>query len=113
MLGQSWAGAGESLLKQKRVLVNEAERNEFGEAAGLRMNLAEERELTDPVGGSFHVSVHEGRGAANAALVRSADDFPPLRGGEFVTRENLADVVVENFGGGAGERIEAVIAQHG
>ena len=33
-------------------------------------------------------------------------------GDEFVARENVADFIIENFGGSAGQRIEAVIAQH-
>ncbi len=35
MLGQGRAGPGDALLKQKGVLVDEAERHKFGEAAGL------------------------------------------------------------------------------
>ena len=45
--------------------------------------------------------------------MRGADDFDPLRGGKFVGREDVADLVVENFGGGAGQRAQAVVAQHG
>ena len=62
--------------------------------------------------GGFHVSVHEGGGAANAALMGGADDLLPLRGRKFVAREDVAHFVIQNFGGGAGQRVEAVIAEH-
>ena len=32
----------------------------------------------------------------------AADDFDPLCGGKFVGREDVADFVVENFGGRTG-----------
>ena len=32
-------------------------------------------------------------------------DLTPLRGGEFVARQRVADGVVENFGGGAGQAV--------
>ena len=49
---------------------------------------------------------------ADAAAMRGADDFDPLRGGKFVGGENVANFVVENFRGGAGQRAQAIIAQH-
>ena len=78
MFGERWAGAREALLKQERVLVHEAQRDEFGEASGFGLNLAEEFQLAHPVSGSFHVSIHKRRGGTNAALVCGADDFLPL-----------------------------------
>ncbi len=113
MLGQRWAGARQSLMEEQRVLVDEAEGNEFGEASGLGLNLAQQPHLANPVRGSFGVSVHQRRSGANAAAVRGADDFDPLRGRKFVGREDVANLVVENFGGGAGQRAQAVVAQHG
>ncbi len=59
------------------------------------------------------MSVHQRRSRANAAAMCGADDFDPLCGRKFVGRENVADLVVENFGGGAGQRAQAVVAQHG
>ena len=112
MLGQSGAGAGESLMKQQRVLMHEAERDKFGEASGLLLDFAQKLKLIDPVRRGFDVPVHQRGRAANAAAVRGADDLLPLFGGKFVAREHEAHVVVENFGGGAGESVEAVVAQH-
>ena len=44
--------------------------------------------------------------------MRGANDLLPLLGGKFVARKHEADFVVENFGGGAGQSVEAVVAQH-
>ena len=40
MLGESRAGAGNTLVKKQCVLVHETERDEFGKAASLFLNLA-------------------------------------------------------------------------
>src|SRR5207245_6048830 len=113
MLGQGWARSGQALVEEQRVLMDEAEGDELGEASRLGLDVAQEQHLADPVGGSLGVSVHERRGGADAAAVGSADDLDPLRGGEFIGGEDVANFVVENFGGGAGESAEAVVAEHG
>src|SRR5437763_670725 len=41
MLGESRTGTSESLMKQQRVLVYEAQRNELGEAARFRLDVAQ------------------------------------------------------------------------
>ena len=112
MLGQSWAGARKSLMEEDRVLMHESQRNKLGEAAGLALNLPQHMKLIDPVLGSFDVAIHQRGGAANATSVRGADDFLPLRGRKLVARKDVADFVVENLCGGAGERVEAVVTQH-
>ena len=112
MFGESWPGARQSLMVEQRVLMDEAERNELGEAAGFGLDLAQQAHLADPVRGGFRVSIHECRSGANAAAVRGADDLDPLRGRKFVGGEDVANLVVENFGGGAGQRAQAVVAQH-
>ena len=58
------------------------------------------------------MAVHQRRGAANAALVSGADHLLPLFGGELVAGKHEAHVVIENFRGGTGKSIEAVVAQH-
>src|SRR5580693_10797771 len=112
MLGQSWAAARQALMEEQRVLVNKAERHEFGKASGFALNVSQQAHLVDPVSGSFHVPVHHGRSGADAAAVGGFDDFDPLRGGKFIGGENVADFVVENLGGGARQRVEAVVTQH-
>src|SRR3979411_114748 len=113
VLGQSRAGARKSLMKEQRVLVHEAERNEFSEASGFRLDLAQQKHLTNPVRGSFGVPIHHGGCSANAATMCSADNLDPLRGGKFVGGEDVANFVVENLGCCAGESAESVIPQHG
>ena len=68
--------------------------------------------MIDPMGRRFDMSVHQRGSAANAALVGGADHLLPLLGGKFVPGKHEAYFVIENFGGGSGKGIEAVIAQH-
>ena len=71
-------------MKQQCVLMHESQGHEFGEAAGFGLNVAQQPHLANPVFGRFGVSVHHGGGAANAATMRGADDFNPVRGGKLV-----------------------------
>src|SRR5580700_5305304 len=104
MFRESRSAARQALMKQQRLLVHEAERDEFGEASGFILNLAQEPHLADPVLRRFSMSIHHRGSGADAVAMRSANDFDPLRGGEFVARENVANFVVENFCGRAGQR---------
>src|ERR1700686_680962 len=110
MLGQRWTRAGQSLMKEQRVLMYEAKRNKFGEATGFVLNLAQQEHLPYPMLGGFDVSIHHRRSCADAAAVCGADHFSPLCGGELVAREDKADFVIKNFCGGTGQGIEAIIA---
>src|SRR5579864_8302650 len=113
VLGQRWAGARQSLMEEQCVLMNETEGHEFGEASGLGLDIAQQSHLANPVRRSLGVSVHERRCSANATAVGGADDLNPLRRGKFVGGKYVANLVVENFGGGARQRSEAVVAEHG
>src|SRR5579871_300343 len=84
VLRKRGTGAGESLMEKQRVLMDEAEGDEFGEASGFGLDPAQQAHLAYPVRGSLSVAVHESGGGPNAAAVSSADDFDPLRGSEFV-----------------------------
>ena len=42
MLGEGGTGPRDSLMKQQRVLMNKAERNKLGEAAGLLLDVAQQ-----------------------------------------------------------------------
>ena len=44
--------------------------------------------------------------------MRGGDDLDPALGHELARREHLADLVVEDLGGGAGNRAEALVLQH-
>ena len=62
--------------------------------------------------GRFGVAVHHCGSGADSVAVRGANHFGPLCGGELVGRKNLPDLVVKNFRGRAGQRAQAVVAQH-
>src|ERR1700738_1747107 len=94
MLRQRWTGARESLMKEQRVLMHEAERNELGEASSFPLDLAQQEHLTNPVCGSLGVPIHHPRCSADAATMCSADDLDPLRGGKFVGGKDVANFVV-------------------
>src|SRR3954470_19381489 len=97
MLGESRTGTSKSLMKQQRVLVYEAQRNELGEAARFRLNVPQQAHLPHPMIRRFRVSVHHRRGAANAALMRSADDVDPLCCRELVRGEDMTDFIIQNL----------------
>ena len=85
VLGERGPSASQALVKQQRVLVDEAERNEFGETSGLVLNLAQQEHLPHPVLWGFGVTVHYCGSGADAVAVRGANHFlDPLRGGELV-----------------------------
>src|SRR5205085_8111058 len=86
MLSESRAGAGNTLMKKQCVLVHETERDEFGKAARLFLNLTKEEELIYSMRGGFHVPIHQRCGATNSSAVSCADDFFPLFCGQFVAR---------------------------
>src|SRR5262245_48376795 len=99
-------------MKEKRVLVNEAKGNEFCEASGFPLNVPEEQELVHPMRRSFNMSVHQCRGGAYAALVRSSDYLLPLFRSQLVAGENVTDFIIEDLGRRAGEGIESIVTQH-
>src|SRR5258707_10972698 len=113
MLGQRRTRAGQSLMKEQRVLMYEAKRNKFGEATGFVLNLAQQEHLPYPMLGGFDVSIHHGRSCANAAAMCCADHFSPLCRRELVAREDKTDFVVKNFCGGAWQGIEDINPQPG
>ncbi len=92
--------------------MHEAERDEFGEATSFRLQVAEKQHLPHPVGRSLRMAIHERRGGANAAAVRRTDDFDPLRCRKLVGREDVSNLIVQNFGGSSGQCAETIVAQH-
>src|SRR5580698_5909553 len=97
MFRQRGPRSRDSLLEEQSILMDETQRNELGEAAGLLLNFAKQYKLINPVLGRFHVSIHQRGSAANGAPVRCADDLLPLLGGKLVARKYEADVVAEHF----------------
>ena len=84
--------------------MDEAQRNKLSEAASILLDPAQQVEMVRNVFRRFDVSVHQGRGRTQADRMRGAHDLDPAIGLEFVRREHVANVVVQNFGSGAGHR---------
>ena len=63
--------------------------------------------MPDPVGRRLDVAVHDGRGGADAERVGGGDDLDPLVHRDPAARDDVADLVVEDLGGRAGQRAEA------
>src|SRR5437879_13211604 len=95
MLSESRAGAGNTLVKKQCVLVHETERDEFGKAASLFLNLAKKQKLIYPMRGSFHMSIHQCRGATNPAAVGGADNFFTLLGRKFAAQCQETHIIRE------------------
>ncbi len=113
VFGKRGAGAGALLVVEPCLVVDEAERHELREAARAFLDVAKQLEVTRDVRGRLDVAVHQGRGRAQADLVRGGDDLDPALGHELARREDLADLVVEDLGRGAGDRAESLVLQHG
>src|SRR5882724_12518029 len=58
------------------------------------------------------MSVHQSGCAPNSASVRSADDLLPLRCRKLISRQHMANLVVQNLSGCARQSAEAVVMQH-
>src|SRR5580704_101990 len=99
-------------MEEQSILMDESERDKFGEAAGLLLDFAEQQKLIDPVLGRLDVSIHQRGSATDAAGVGGTYDLLPLLGGKFVARKHEADVIVEDFGGRSWQSVEAVVAEH-
>src|SRR3954464_9540987 len=112
MLRQYRAGACQSLLEQQRVLVDEAEWDKLGEAARLRLDLAQQSHLAYPVTRRFGVSIHERGRGTNAAAVCGTNHINPLRGRKLIRRKNMPNVVVKDFCCSARERAQPIVSQH-
>ena len=68
MFGKRGTRSCNSLMEEQSILMDESERDELGEAAGLVLDFTEQQKLIDPVLGRLDVSVHQRGGAANAAV---------------------------------------------
>ena len=88
--------------------MHEGQRHELGEAAGLRLQIAHREKMPRPV--TRDVSTWPNMIVAvvlQAELMRGSHDIEPLRGVQLVRADDRADLVVENLGGGAGQRAQA------
>ena len=86
-------------------------RNKGREAAGLLLELTNDLQVVDAVLDGFAATEHHRRGRAHAELVGGAVDFEPVGGSALESRNLDADFIVEDFGSGSGNGVEAGIAQ--
>ena len=95
----------------RRLAVDERERHELGEAAGVLLDRAQQRQVAHPVSGRLDVPVHDGRRRADAQRVRAGDDLQPLVDGDPPARDAIADGLVEDLRRRAGQGAEAGVLQ--
>ena len=81
----------------RRFHVHEGQRHEFGEAAGLDLQIADADQMPRPVLVALDVSEHDGRGRAKAEPMRGAHHVQPFVGADLVVAQRVAHLVVENF----------------
>ena len=100
--GGALAHAGhEAAAVHRRLLVDQRERDELGEAARLLLDAAEQIHVPDPVLGPLHVAVHDGGGGPDALGVRGGDHLDPLLDRDAAARDDVADLLVQHLGRGA------------
>ena len=97
--------------KQGRFAVYETERHEFGNAAGVFLNRAQQVDMRGPMARAVDMAVHDGRGAAQADTVRGANDIDPGPGRQFVARQLLANLGIQNLCRGTGNRPQTSLLQ--
>src|SRR4029077_5630049 len=78
------AGSGAAVFEEPCVLMDEAERHKFREAAGALLNRAQKENVADPVGRFFDMAVHHGGSRGYTEFVRGSNNFYPARDRELV-----------------------------
>ena len=100
------AGAGDAGEVDGRVVVDERQRHELGEAAGALLDRAQQRRCATQWDGLSTWPYIIVELDADAELVRGGDDLDPRRGRQLALGEHPAHVVVEDLRGGARDRVE-------
>ncbi len=95
------------------LLVDQGQGHELGEATGVLLDAAQQVHVADPVGGLLHVPIHDGGGGPDALRVGGGDHLDPLLDRDATARDEIADVLVQHLGGGAGERAEPRLLELG
>ena len=87
----------ELALPHGRLLVDEGERHEFGDAAGLLLHVTHEVEVQGALTVGLHVAEHDGRGGRYADPVRGGDDLAPLLNRDAAGGDAIAHGLDEDF----------------
>ena len=105
-------GRDHAVVVELRVLPDEAERHELGEAAALLLDAAQQVDVARDVARRLDVPVHDGRRGRHAQAMRGGDDLDPAPHVHLLVGEDLAHLVVEDLGCRARDAAETVVAQH-
>src|SRR5215472_9839178 len=111
-LAEGGSAARATLEIDRRLHVDEGQRDELGEAARSRLMLAHVQQVSRPVLGPIDVPKHDRGRALEALGVRGRHHVEPLRGVDLVGADYTPDLVVQNFRRGARKRTETGFAQH-
>ena len=94
------------LQPDRRLHVDERQRDELGESARRPLLGARSEQVPRPVPRRLDVPEHDRHVRAQADAVRGGVNLEPLLGRDLVGADERAHLVVEDLGGGAGERAE-------
>src|SRR5262245_11126410 len=81
----------------RSVLMDERERDELGETAGVLLAAAQEVHVPDPVLVALDVSVHDRRRRADSLSVSAGDDLDPLVHRDAAPGDDVADLLVQDL----------------
>ena len=91
----------------RRFQRHEGQGHELGEAARARLQIAHAQDVARPMQRPVDVAEHDGGRGVEADRVRGLHDLEPLRRPDLVGADDGAHLVVEDLGGGAGQRAQA------
>src|SRR5437773_4672042 len=100
-------GVGLLEMGQLGVLRLQRPADERREAAGASLNLADTKQVLDPVGEGFPQSVHHGHRRLEAEAMRGLHHVEPAVGARLLLRDPVSYVLDQNLTAAAGDRIES------
>ena len=92
--------------RDRRLVRDERQRHELGEAAGLALEVADGEQVPGLVPRLLDVPEHHRRRRAEADAVRRAHDLEPLCRRDLVGAQDPPHLVIEDLGRGARQRAE-------
>src|SRR2546429_9635396 len=100
-LAKRWTLARPAFQVDRRFHVHERKWDELGEAARAYLQCTHAQQMACPVLITLDVPEHDGRGGLEAHAMGGLDRVQPGLRVELVRTDDAADLVVENFRGGA------------